>query len=243
MRTRTLFLGPLLAGVALLGCSSASSPDASSPSPAPSAASAEDVATDDGIVARALVPDVAVYATPGDVEPARLVPGRTAFGFPQTFLVQHTNDEFLEVVVAGRPNGGTGWIRSSDVELSRVDHELHVDLAARTLTWLDDDGIVLTTPVAVGSDEYPTPVGTFFVTDLLDTTDDSGAYGPFAIGLSGRSEILTEFAGGDGQVGIHGTDDPSSIGQAASHGCIRIPNDIITQLASALPLGTLVIVT
>ena len=54
--------------------------------------------------------------------------------------------------------------------------------------------------------------------------------------------MLTEFAGGDGQVGIHGTDDPGSIGNPVSNGCVRVPNDVAVQLAELLPLGTPVVV-
>ena len=52
------------------------------------------------------------------------------------------------------------------------------------------------------------------------------------------SNVLEEFNGGDGVIGIHGTNDPSSIGQDVSHGCIRVTNDVITQMAGYLPLGT-----
>jgi lipoprotein-anchoring transpeptidase ErfK/SrfK len=50
--------------------------------------------------------------------------------------------------------------------------------------------------------------------------------------------VLTSFAGGDGVIGIHGTNDPSSIGTDVSHGCIRMSNEGITRLAKVLPLGT-----
>jgi lipoprotein-anchoring transpeptidase ErfK/SrfK len=50
--------------------------------------------------------------------------------------------------------------------------------------------------------------------------------------------VLTEFGGGDGQVGIHGTNDPSSIGRPVSHGCVRVANDVITRLATTIPIGT-----
>jgi lipoprotein-anchoring transpeptidase ErfK/SrfK len=80
------------------------------------------------------------------------------------------------------------------------------------------------------------------VTDKLDTGEPAGPYGPYALGLSAYSEVLTEFAGGDGQVGIHGTNVPSSIGEAASRGCLRVPNDVVERLARILPLGTPVIV-
>ena len=111
------------------------------------------------------------------------------------------------------------------------------------LTLTDGGQTVLTTPVAIGAPDTPTPTGRFSVTDKLQTPNPNGAYGPFAFGLSGRSEVLTEFAGGDGQIGIHGTNDPSSIGKDVSHGCVRVPNDVIEQLNELLPLGTPVVVS
>ncbi|MBV8386095.1 MAG: L,D-transpeptidase, partial [Acidimicrobiia bacterium] len=59
---------------------------------------------------------------------------------------------------------------------------------------------------------------------------------------SAHSNVLTSFMGGDGMVGLHGTDAPGSIGRAVSHGCIRIGNADITKLAMMLPLGTPLIV-
>ena len=38
-------------------------------------------------------------------------------------------------------------------------------------------------------------------------------------------------------MGIHGTDDPSSLGRNVSHGCVRMSNEAITRLAKALPVG------
>ena len=58
----------------------------------------------------------------------------------------------------------------------------------------------------------------------------------------GGKSLFADFAGGDGQIGIHGTNDPSSIGQAVSHGCVRVSNEVITQLNDLLPLGTPVVV-
>jgi lipoprotein-anchoring transpeptidase ErfK/SrfK len=49
---------------------------------------------------------------------------------------------------------------------------------------------------------------------------------------------VTEFNGGDGIVGIHGTNRPSSIGNAASLGCIRLPNEMIARLHAMVPIGT-----
>jgi lipoprotein-anchoring transpeptidase ErfK/SrfK len=150
---------------------------------------------------------------------------------------------WLEVVLPGRPNGATGWVRATDVEVRELDVEVEVDLTSRELRVLQDGEVVLTTEVAIGEDDHPTPTGRFFVTDKLDTEDPDGAYGPYAIGLSGRSEVLTEFAGGDGQIGIHGTNDPASIGRAVSFGCVRVPNAVVRELVTLLPLGTPVVIS
>ena len=186
--------------------------------------------------------DVALYDDPAAPEPARVLPATTSFGTPVALLVTEVGtaaaDGWLRVLVPGRPNGAEAWLRANDVELLSVRHEVHVDLATRTLEVRDGGDLVLSTPVAIGDPEHPTPTGRFSLTDKLDTADPSSPYGPYALGLSGRSDVLTEFAGGDGQIGIHGTNDPSSIGQAVSHGCIRVPNDVVTTLAGMLPLGT-----
>ena len=44
--------------------------------------------------------------------------------------------------------------------------------------------------------------------------------------------------GGDGRLGIHGTNNPSGIGRRISHGCIRVRNPVIRRMARVLPLGT-----
>lgn len=55
--------------------------------------------------------------------------------------------------------------------------------------------------------------------------------------LSGFSEVFESFNGGPGQLGIHGTNDPSSIGRKVSSGCVRMSNTDIGRLASMLPVG------
>ena len=111
-------------------------------------------------------------------------------------------------------------------------------MAARRLVVTDGGRVVLETAVAVGAAGTPTPTGTFFLVDKLATGQPDGPYGPFAFGLSAHSEVLTEFAGGDGQVGVHGTSDPTSIGRPVSNGCVRVPNGVAALLEDLLPLGT-----
>lgn len=174
--------------------------------------------------------------------PVKTLPATTGFGSRTVALVTDDGaaaaDGWLEVLLPGRPNGATGWVRADDVELREVALEVRVDLDARTIAVFDGGERLLTTAIAIGDPDHPTPTGRFYVVDKLETPDPGGAYGPFAIGLSARSEVLTDFGGGDGQIGIHGTNAPDSIGRAVSHGCLRVDNEVITQMADLLPLGT-----
>jgi lipoprotein-anchoring transpeptidase ErfK/SrfK len=188
------------------------------------------------LVARASAP-VSVSPSPG-AEPTLELPATTTFGSPRALLVLGQKGSWLRVALPERPNGSTGWVQADDVELREVDEHVEIDLAARTLTLIDAGEVVLTTPVAIGATDAPTPTGSFYVVDKLATGDLDSPYGLFAFGLSAFSDIFTDFAGGDGQVGIHGTNDPSSIGQAVSHGCTRVPNDVAQVLDDHLHLGT-----
>jgi lipoprotein-anchoring transpeptidase ErfK/SrfK len=205
-----------------------------------SAASSTALRAVDGLVATAKEA-LPVYAGVDAPTPASTLAAHTEFGSPTALRVlawQGAGGEWLEVSLPVRPNGSRGFVRTADVALARVDRAVVVDLSARVLRVVDRAGTaVLETPVAVGSPENPTPTGDFFVTDVLDTGDDGSAYGQIAIGVSAHSPTLSEFGGGDGQIGIHGTNRPASIGQAVSHGCVRVPNDVAVRLASLLPLG------
>jgi lipoprotein-anchoring transpeptidase ErfK/SrfK len=93
-------------------------------------------------------------------------------------------------------------------------------------------------PVAVGKRSTPTPTGRFFVTDVILIRNPYGAYGPAALGLSGHSNVLTRFGSGDGVLGIHGTNEPWSVGRSASHGCVRMRNRDVLALVRIAPTGT-----
>jgi len=99
------------------------------------------------------------------------------------------------------------------------------------------------TKIAKGKAISPTPTGRYYVTDLIRPPNPRGFYGPYALGLSAHSPVYTSFAGGNGQVGLHGTNQPSVLGTDVSAGCIRVSNRVITRLAKQLPLGTPVDIT
>ncbi len=77
-----------------------------------------------------------------------------------------------------------------------------------------------------------------FIRALLRAPTSGTVYGPYAYALSGFSQVLKTFDGSDAEIGIHGNDDPSVLGHDVSHGCIRMSNAGVTQLATLLPLGT-----
>ena len=191
-------------------------------------------------VATATVPMVEVFDEPGQGEPAhRLENPDSWYGAERVFLVRETRGDWLNVLVPVRPNESTGWIRSSDVELGRHEYRIVIDVPNRRLTAYSGTDVLVDTPVAVGSPSTPTPGGFFYTTQTVQVLPDQrAAYGPYAFGLSAYSEVLFDFGGGDGQVGIHGTSDVGSIGRNVSNGCIRLPNEEITKLAETLPLGT-----
>ncbi|HZA00040.1 MAG TPA: L,D-transpeptidase [Acidimicrobiales bacterium] len=242
LRLSLAALALALASAACSGSSTPSGPAAPDPASPNAPATASEAAARDPLVARADA-DVAVFAQPGDAAPSQTLPATTGFGSPRALLVEAVDGDWLEVLLPTRPNGSTGWIRRADVELRRVDEAIEIDLASHALRLVVDDEVVVTASAAIGTTDNPTPTGRFYVVDKLATGDPANPYGPFALGLSGHSDVLTEFAGGDGQVGIHGTNDPSSIGQAVSHGCVRVPNEVITQLSDLVPLGTPVVIS
>ncbi len=219
-------------------------PDVDAP-PAPPSTSEADASNAPAVATRAVsqVPMLTVVDAPGSTAVVAELDDRTSFGSARVLLVDQVDDGWVRVKLPVRPNGSTGWVRSDEVRLEPLDHLVTVDLAARALTVWVDGAVDRVIEAAIGSAENPTPTGTFYVVDKLDTADDGGAYGPYAFGLSAHSDTLSEFGGGDGQIGIHGTNDPGSLGEAVSHGCVRLPNDAITHLATELPLGTPVVIS
>lgn len=179
-----------------------------------------------------------VFERPGASEPFAVLSGFTGLGSPRVVhLIGGEEDDMLPVMVPSRPNGTTGWIRSEDVVLFAVERSVLVDLSDRTLVVYHGTEVELTTKVAVGRASNPTPTGQYFITDSVILSNPAGPWGPHAFGLSAFSDTITEFNGSDAVVGIHGTNAPRSIGSAASLGCIRVPNDVVQQLATLLSAG------
>ena len=197
------------------------------------------------LIATANVAEIDVFDTPEATEPSKtfdnpwFVNDDPALPVPLVFSVQEQRDDgWLEVLLPTRPNGSTGWVRQDDVVLSTTDYRITIELGAHRLRVFELDDLVLEDKVAVGAPATPTPTGNYYVVALLQAPNPNTVYGPYAYGLSGHSDVLETFAGGDAEIGIHGNNDPLVLGTDVTHGCVRMSNDAITQLAALLPLGT-----
>jgi lipoprotein-anchoring transpeptidase ErfK/SrfK len=133
-----------------------------------------------------------------------------------------------------RPNGTTGWLPASAVEVAPPHNRIVVDRSARTISVYVGRRLLLHAPVAVGAPGMETPVGRFYVTARF--VPDDSFLGVFAVETSAYSK-LSEWPGG-GKVGIHGTSMPQLLGQAVSHGCVRVANTTAAALRRLAPLGT-----
>ena len=250
MQAGSRFIAVVLAVAALGGCArepAPADPDSEAsyadteltPEPATDRArGGPDVHPDDSLVATAVVQRIKVFRSPADDEPFVVFDHPGPFGTPRVFLVRSSKPKWVRVLVPIRPNGTEGWIRKGHVELASNPYRLEVDLSDLQLRAFRRDRQVFHHSVAIGSASTPTPTGLFYTTILAKPSSPDSPYGKFALGLSGYSEVLTTFAGGEGQIAIHGTNQPSLIGTPASHGCVRVDNRTISRLARLLPLGT-----
>ncbi len=142
---------------------------------------------------------------------------------------------WYRISVPGRPNGRTGWIPAAAAEVTRVDRWLVIYRGARKFELYVDGRLRRTGPVAVGARGMETPTGLFFVQSRF-VPSRYPILGAFAFETSGYSK-LSDWPGG-GVVGVHGTNTPWLIGQAVSHGCVRLRNTDILALRKLVRVGT-----
>jgi lipoprotein-anchoring transpeptidase ErfK/SrfK len=145
---------------------------------------------------------------------------------------------WLQVMLPGRPDGSTGWIVQSATRRLTTGWRILVDLSARRVGVYRGGRMVRAFQAVVGKPSTPTPTGQFFVEETVQM-EPGQAGGPFALALSARSNVLQEFEGGPGQIGIHGRNNlGGTLGAAESHGCIRLATASIDWLAARIGPGT-----
>jgi L,D-transpeptidase ErfK/SrfK len=107
-----------------------------------------------------------------------------------------------------------------------IPYQIDVSINNRWLRLLHNGVVQKQYSIAVGRMLHTTPVGTYII--INKAPNPGGPFGSMWLSLSKE------------HYGIHGTNDPSSIGKAVSRGCIRMYNKDVEELAQTVPIGTLV---
>lgn len=149
---------------------------------------------------------------------------------------------WVRVRLPVRPNGSQGWMPADALRMRTTPIRVTIDVGDRQLTLYRSGRAIMKIPVAVGAVGTPTPLGQFAVAEMIRTHHPGGFLGPVVFPLTGFSETLNEYAGGNGRVAMHGTSLPELIGTRASHGCIRINNRQVNLLARFVRPGVPVLI-
>lgn len=123
---------------------------------------------------------------------------------------------------------------------------LVVDLSDRQVYFYHGDQLQASYTVAIGQDGWETPQGTFRVIDRQTYPLWEHPITKELIGNDPRNPLGTRWISfwtdGFHSIGFHGTNRDDSVGQAVSHGCLRMRNADIEALYEEVALGTPVIV-
>jgi lipoprotein-anchoring transpeptidase ErfK/SrfK len=165
----------------------------------------------------------------------------------------HCSPRLLE-----RLNPGASWTREGEVVVvpnvggetpATKAQRIVVDAGRGTVSTLDRDGKIVTHyPASVGSERDPLPVGSFKVKGV--SRDPSFLYNPDLFWDADESHARAKLPPGPNSpvgvvwieltrdhLGIHGTPEPSAVGKTQSHGCIRLTNWDVAELADLVRVG------
>ncbi len=123
---------------------------------------------------------------------------------------------------------------------------LILKLKPRKLYVYQGESLLNTYPVAVGKTKWETPTGNFKVMDMIEnpgwTNFKTGKRIPPGSTNPLGDRWIAFWTDGNDYIGFHGTPDRSSVGQAISHGCVRMYNEDVRELYNLVSVGTTVIV-
>jgi lipoprotein-anchoring transpeptidase ErfK/SrfK len=124
---------------------------------------------------------------------------------------------------------------------------LEISLRNRKVTLYRGKNRIKSYPIAVGRQGWESPIGNFRVRTMLENPTWINPFTGKAIPGGDPKNPLGKYwigfwTNGKNWVGFHGTPNPDSVGQAASHGCIRMYNNDVKELFYQVSLGTPVIV-
>jgi lipoprotein-anchoring transpeptidase ErfK/SrfK len=186
---------------------------------------------------------VVLRRRPGGPALARLGDA-TEFGSSTRMGVVRRSGRWLGVTAPQLPNGTLGWIdsRSPAVALSRTAWSIHADVSERVVVLRRAGRPVRRLSVAVGRPGSPTPTGRFAVTDKISGVRYGPYYGCCILAISATQPNTPPGWTGGNRMAIHGTDVPSSIGDAVSAGCLRAADGDLRVLMEKVPVGAPVVI-
>jgi lipoprotein-anchoring transpeptidase ErfK/SrfK len=185
-----------------------------------------------------------ITARPGTGRVVGQMPaGSPFYGVPTVAWIHRRSGDgrYGRVTVPYSPTRASGWIKIAGLKLSRTPYAVRADLSRHTVSVTRLGKTIMRFPAATGAPASPTPPGRYFVTDRVPFSPSS-PLGSFAFGISGiQPQLPPGWRGGD-QLAIHGTNDPGSIGNSVSAGCLRVSAQALERLKPVLRLGTPVII-
>jgi len=178
----------------------------------------------------------------------------TVFGNPLVYRVLEgspdDNTQWVKVFVPARPNGTVAYVDERQFSWGSSNRAIEINVSTNTVTVYEGGNVLLSTGAVTGKSSSRTPIANGWVEERLDGSGPNqgfirpgGPYGTYALSLGVFSDDLNSFGGSIPKIALHGTNNPSLIGQYASNGCIRVETAIIHQIAGMVPLGSKVTLT
>ncbi|MDY6900298.1 MAG: L,D-transpeptidase, partial [Cyanobacteriota bacterium] len=171
------------------------------------------------------------------------------FVFTISVIAQENSQENTSINVINNNNSNTST--DSDVfqnvtYTSEPKIYLILKLKQRKLYVYQGEKLLNTYPVAVGKAKWETPTGNFKVMDMIKnpgwTNFKTGEKMPPGPNNPLGERWISFWTDGNDYIGFHGTPNRNSVGQAISHGCVRMYNEDVRELYELVSVGTEVIV-
>lgn len=171
-------------------------------------------------------------------------PERLARRISRAFSRRGGSRELGAEVRVVKPDRSAATVRAS------IPTVVTVSRPERRVRLFVDGEVVKTYRVAIGDPKYPTPTGSFTVQTMQKNPAWNVPRSEWAGKLQGkvvpagdpRNPLVARWIGFNGSVGFHGTKSVDSLGQAASHGCVRMSRADVIDLYRHVEIGTHVLV-
>ncbi len=201
---------------------------------------------------REVAADVAVEPRDATVEPAgdslNVVPAAHGRKLRDNLLTDQLNAAVLNTAadrtVAARTNSVAPAVTGEDVA-GEYPTYLTLDRGSYTLRLFENLKLAKTYTVAVGQEGLETPEGLYHLQDKqVDPTwhvpdsDWAGSLAGQSIPPGPSNPLKARWMGIYEGAGIHGTEETSSLGSAASHGCVRMAVPDVEELYDRVEVGT-----